>query len=91
MASYLIEVPHENSKAACEQAVRIFLQSGSHFITNADWGCFDGEHKAWIIIDVDEKREARNILPPAFRKSAKITKLAKFEFDKQEQQLKVHS
>jgi len=27
----------------------------------------DGEHKAWLIVEVDTKEDARRILPPAFR------------------------
>ena len=60
---------------------RIFLKTGSHFVTHADWGCRDGEHKAWIIIEVDNKEEARRILPPAFRSLAKIVSLNKFSME----------
>jgi hypothetical protein len=38
MAKFLIEVPHGADKAACDQAIQIFLQTGSHFLTHADWG-----------------------------------------------------
>ena len=78
MAKFLIEVPHGADKKACEEAIQIFLQTGSHFLTHADWGCLDGEHKAWIIVDVSSKEDARFILPPAFRSSAKITMLTTF-------------
>jgi hypothetical protein len=78
MAKYLIEVPHGADKASCELAIKVFLQTGSHFLTHADWGCLDGEHKAWIIADVASKDEANYILPPAFRSSAKITQLTTF-------------
>ncbi len=78
MAKYLIEVPHGADKASCDLAIKIFLQTGSHFLTHADWGCLDGEHKAWIIADVASKDEAIFILPPAFRSSAKITLLTNF-------------
>ena len=85
MAKYLIEVPHEANKEACEQAIRIFLNTGSHFLTKADWGCMDGEHKAWFILDIDGKEQAQNILPLAFRRKAKIIKLNKFSLDNLEE------
>ncbi len=75
---FLIEVPHEATVAACVQAIEVFLQAGSHFLTHADWGCKDGEHKAWIILEVDSKDEARCIVPPAFRSKAKIVQLNAF-------------
>ncbi len=78
MARFLIEVPHEADEVACAQVVKIFLATGSHFLSNADWGCHDGEHKAWIIIDTESKEEARSILPSAFRSQAKIVRLNKF-------------
>jgi hypothetical protein len=81
MTKYLIEVPHDADPAACDAAIEIFLTSGSHFMTNADWGCKDGIHKAWMIVDVDSKSEAQEILPPAFRAQSKITSLIKFELD----------
>jgi len=78
MAKFLIEVPHGADKAACNQAIQIFLQTGSHFLTHADWGCMDGEHKAWIIVDVNSREDALYILPPVFRSTAKITLLTHF-------------
>jgi len=78
MAKFLIEVPHGADKRACYQAVEIFLQTGSHFLTHADWGCLDGDHKAWIIVDVETKQEAMYIVPPAFRARTKIVQLTTF-------------
>lgn len=78
MTRYLIEVPHENNKDACKQAVQAFMQTGSHFMTNADWGCGDDEHKAWFIADLDSKEQAMSILPPLFRENAKVIELQQF-------------
>ena len=90
MEKYLIEVPHSADKIECLRAVKIFLNSGSHFLSHADWGCFDGEHKAWLIIDADNKDEIIQMLPPAYRKDAKITLLHKFGLADIEEQLKRH-
>jgi hypothetical protein len=78
MEKYLIEVPHEDTKTACVNAVRVFLQTGSHFLANAEWGCYDGEHKAWLLVEAENKNQARMIVPPAFRSEAKIVKLHTF-------------
>lgn len=79
MARYLIEVPHEANKTACFRAAQTLLKSGSHFLTNADFGCLDGEHKAWIVLDVQDKETAQAILPPEYRSASKIIKLNKFD------------
>ena len=81
MAKFLIEVPHDPERVACARAVQVFLKTGSHFMTRADWGCTDGEHKAWMVVDVENKDEARAILPPAFREHTEITRLNSFSLD----------
>ncbi len=90
MPRFLIEVPHGADRVACTQAVRIFLESGSHFLTHADWGCFDGDHHAWLIVEVDDKAEARAIVPPAFREAARVVRLNKFEMDKVDGAIRRH-
>ena len=78
MPRFLIEVPHESHALDCARAVEVFLTTGSHFFTHADWGCRDGEHKAWIIVEVDTRDEAICIVPPAFRSQAKVVQLNAF-------------
>ena len=81
MPRFLIEVPHESNQVACAKAVEVFLKTGSHFFTEADWGCRDGEHKAWAIVEVDTRDEALAIVPPGFRTKAKAVQLNAFSID----------
>lgn len=81
MPRFLIEVPHENRKDACDFAVRIFLETGSHFMTNADWGCGDDVHKAWFVVELESRDQALSILPAVFRKTASIIELQRFTLD----------
>lgn len=90
MSKFLIEVTHEAEKNACLRAAQILLKSGSHFVTNADFGCLDGEHKAWIIVEVNDKDEARAVLPPEYRSNAKIVQLNKFNLSEIEALLAHH-
>lgn len=90
MPKFLIEVPHRGERAACVQAVQAFLNSGSHFVANADWGCRDGDHRAWIVVDVASKDEARAIVPPIFRTQAKIVGLNRFTLRDLEEIVKDH-
>ena len=89
-AKFLIEVPHDAETVACARVVDIFLKSGSHFLSRADWGCRDGVHKAWMLVDVDSKEDAERILPPAFRPYAQIVKLNCFSVDEIDQILREH-
>jgi hypothetical protein len=81
MAWFLIEVPHENSKQACDRAVRIFMETGFHFMTNADWGCSDDVHKAWFFVDVESKEDARALLPSLLRQRARIIAVERFRIE----------
>jgi hypothetical protein len=90
MAKYLIEVPHESGKVACARAVQTFLQTGSHFLANADWGCADGEHKAWLLVELGSKDDARYVLPPSLRSKAKIVRLDRYTLRDVEKVLQEH-
>jgi hypothetical protein len=91
MSRFLIEVPHKANKEECARAVSVFLDTGSHFLTHADWGCMDGVHKAWMIVDVEDKEQARDILPPAYRSQAEIVKLNEFTMEQVDEIMSHHS
>jgi hypothetical protein len=91
MPRFLIEVPHEANTLACARAVEVFLKSGSHYLTHADWGCRDGDHRSWIVVEVDSKDAARRVLPPAFRSQAKIVQLNLFSMPEIEEIIRQHT
>jgi len=88
---FLIEVPHEASTLACARVVEVFLKTGSHFLSRADWGCKDGDHRAWMLVEVESKEEARNIVPPAMRAQAKVVGLNYFTMEEIQDILKGHA
>lgn len=90
MAKFLIEVPHEAETVACARAVKLLLNTGSHFMTHADFGCFDGVHKAWITVEADDRDEARAILPPTFRAGAVIVQLNRFTIEELDKYISHH-
>lgn len=81
MGRFLVEVPHESDTLGCARVIRTFLETGSHYLTHADWGCEDGDHKAWLIVDADDREEARCIVPPQFRPSARVVRLSRFSME----------
>jgi len=87
---FLIEVPHEANTVECARVVDVFLKSGSHFLSGPVWGCRDGVHKAWMIVDVDSKEEARGIIPPLLRAKATIVHLNSFTVQEIEDILREH-
>lgn len=91
MPKFFIEVSHESGKLDCLRSVSILLSTGSHFLTNADWGCLDGVHKAWFFMEAASKEEAMMVVPPAYRKDTKISQLNKFKLEEVEELLKHHT
>ncbi len=90
MPRFFIEVPHGADEASCLRAIRVFMETGSHFLINADWGCKDSIHKAWFTADADSKEQARNIVPHAYRRDAQVTELVRFNMDDVKGMMKQH-
>ena len=91
MPRFLIEVPHDSDTVTCARAVHVFLSTGSHFLTHADWGCRDGDHRAIIIAEAENHNEARMIVPVAFRPAAKVVRVGKFTLEQIERTLRAHN
>ena len=90
MPKFLLEVPHDEKETECLRVIESFLTYGSHFVVNAEWGCMDGVHKAWITIEAENKDEARAILPPNSQAKASIVCINKFTMDELDDMLKQH-
>jgi len=78
---YLIEVEHEPNANGCGTIVREFLDTGSHYLSHAEWGCEDGVHKAWMIVETEDRAQAKAVVPPFMRAQAKIIRLRRFFTD----------
>jgi len=78
MPRFLIEHSHDPEELACARVVKFYLETGSHLLSHADWGCNDGVHSVWYIVEVHTKDEARLTVPVPFRAQAKIVALNHF-------------
>jgi hypothetical protein len=74
MTEFLIELPHGDERMACIKALRAIHEYGSHFVTQAHWGCRDGVHSGWMIAELPSRDEAM----PEFRADARIVQLNYF-------------
>jgi len=90
MPRFLIEVPHDPNPIACARVIHVFLSTGSHFLTNAEWGCKDDVHKAWMLVDVDNKHDALAIVPPMFRHEARVVQVKHFTMAEIEPTIRKH-
>jgi hypothetical protein len=90
MPRFLVEVPHDEETVACARVVKVFLTSGSHYLTQAEWGCMDGDHRSWMIVDADDKKEALAIVPQFLRSEARVISLNRFSVGQIDEILKNH-
>lgn len=90
MSKYLVEVSHGADRLSCLHAIQVLISTGNHFLVNADWGCHDGVHKAWFMMETENKENAMRIIPPVYRKDTVITKLDKFNLKEIEEMLADH-
>lgn len=74
MERYLIVSPH--TKEDCVRALQQIEAAG--YLTHFDWGCKDGDHTGWLIIEADSKSEALMVVPTSQRPTSRVVKLTKF-------------
>ena len=74
MDRFLIISPHTDKD--CSDALKQFLYTG--YITHFDWGCADGEHTGYAIIEAKDSKEALMAVPPSHRPAARTIRLNKY-------------
>ena len=74
MNRYLVVSPH--TAGDCVKALKEITAVG--YITHFEWGCKDGDHTGWVILEAENPQQALMVVPSAQRHTAKATKLVKF-------------
>jgi hypothetical protein len=75
MDRYLIETPH--SAEDCHKLVEQIAAMG--YLHHFEWGCADGVHCGWAIVETDSLAHAKQMVPWMVRDKARVVKLVKFE------------
>lgn len=75
MDRFLVESHHTAN--GCKLAVEQILSMG--YLNNFDWGCEDGVHIGWAIIEAENADQALAVVPAIIRDKARAVKLSKFE------------
>ena len=74
MNRYIVIAPH--TPEGCTKTIVQVEAMG--YITHFDWGCKDGEHCGWVVIEAENAKEALLVVPSFDRHLAKAIKLTKF-------------
>ena len=75
MDRFLVESPHTTQD--CKLAVKLVQSMG--YLNNFDWGCKDGVHTGWAVIEAENAAQALGVVPAIVRNKARAVKLNKFE------------
>ena len=67
-----------NHKAEdCNLALKETLAIG--YLTHYDWGCKDGVHTGWAVLEAEDKAQALMSVPTFLRSQATVVRLTKFD------------
>ncbi len=74
MDKFLVESHH--TLEDCKRVVKSVFAMG--YLNNFDWGCKDGVHTSWAVIEADNPSEALLVVPPGLRAKARTVRLVKY-------------
>ena len=74
MDRYIVISPHAADD--CKKALKEVSATG--YITHFDWGCMDGDHTGWVVLEAENTEQALLVVPAMQRHRAKAVKLVKF-------------
>lgn len=75
MDRFLVESHHTVHN--CKLSVKSVQSLG--YLNNFDWGCKDGVHTGWAVIEAENAAQALGIVPILIRDKARAVRLTKFE------------
>jgi hypothetical protein len=78
MNRYLVESTH--AAEDCHHVVEQFIFHGH--VMNFDWGCEEGVHSGWAILESENEAMALLAVPPHLRSKSRAIKLTKFTPEK---------
>ena len=76
MSRYLVETTH--TARECTWALKKALQYNPQFLTIFEWGCKDGDHRGWAIVEAEDKFAVHALVPRVLRPYTHIVELNPF-------------
>jgi len=73
---YLVSAPHTAEQ--CLAALDDFAAQGREQLARFDWGCKDGDHTAYAVVEASSAEEALATVPANQRAQAKAVRIDKF-------------
>ena len=77
MDRYIIISSH--TPEDCRMAIKHFREYHTGFLNHFEWGCYDNDHNAYLILEAESHESAMMAVPPLFRNKTKVVKLTHFK------------
>jgi len=88
MPRFLIESSHTNEYEGCVRTLDAVSKHGSHLMAHVEWGCEDGVHTGWLVVDLNDRGEALRLIPPQYRATSRVVQLRKWSRHEIEEMVK---
>lgn len=76
MLRYIVESPH--TKEECLRALDEILAKSSETLNKFEWGCAEGIHTGYALIEAENEAKVRGMLPSFLSEKARVINVAKF-------------
>ncbi len=76
MPRYIIESPH--TKDECLRALDEIVAKDPKLLDRFEFACMAGDHTGWAVIDAQNERQARDLVPNFLRNKSKVIEVNKF-------------
>jgi hypothetical protein len=77
MHTYIIESPH--TAEDCRLVIKEVYAMG--YLHHFEWGCADGDHAGWAIVEAENEIHAKMMVPSVIRNAARVVRVVKFDID----------
>jgi hypothetical protein len=74
--TFLIETKHTN--ADCIQVLQDVNNQDREILSQIQWGCMEGNHTGYMMVEAETEREALENLPQSARRDVEVYKLTRF-------------
>ena len=75
-SQYFIESPH--TKEECLAALDAIAEHGKNALNRWDFGCMEGNHTGYAMVEAQSENEALNQVPDIIRHKARVNKVHRF-------------
>jgi hypothetical protein len=72
----MVETNH--TARECLWALKQTLHESPEFLAHFEWGCEDGDHRGWAIVEAEHKFAAQALVPQTLRPYTNIVALNEF-------------